>query len=106
MQFPQITVMRWCRLVLTPKAEQEVLNRVTINIMGDEYTVVGRESAEYINQLVETIESKIETIQQAHGDAKLSKTQLSILVALQITDELTKLRIEHEKLEKLLQEAK
>ena len=88
------------------KIEGKPLNRVTIKIMGDEYNVVGPESPEYIDRLVETIEAKIETIQKAHGDAKLSKTQLAILVALQITDELEKLRIDHENLEKLLQAAK
>ncbi len=91
---------------MTTKVEREVLNRVTIEIMGDEYNVVGRESPDYIEQLVKTIELKIEAIQQAHGDAKLSKTQLAILVTLQITDELEKLRIDHEKLERLIQEAK
>lgn len=92
--------------MLTSKLQQEPLNRVTIKIMGDEYNVVGPESPEYIMRLVETIEAKIDTIQKAHGDAKLSKTQLAILVALQITDELEKLRIDHENLEKLLQAAK
>ena len=89
--------------MLTQKAEQEILNRVTINIMGDEYNVMGRESPEYITQLVQSIELKIESI---HGDAKLSKTQLAILVALQFADEMVKLRIEHENLERLIQEAK
>lgn len=92
--------------MLTPKVKEETLNRVTIKIMGDEYTVVGPESPEYIHHLVETIQTKIDAIQKAHGDAKLSKTQLAILVALQITDELEKLRIDHENLEKLLQAAK
>lgn len=92
--------------MLTSKIPREPLNRVTIKIMGDEYNVVGPESPEYIMRLVETIEAKIDTIQKAHGDAKLSKTQLAILVALQITDELEKLRIDHENLEKLLQAAK
>ncbi|HEY8392584.1 MAG TPA: cell division protein ZapA [Capillibacterium sp.] len=92
--------------MLTPKVKEETLNRVTIKIMGDEYTVVGPESPEYIHHLVETIQTKIDAIQKAHGDAKLSKTQLAILVALQITDELEKLRIDHENLEKLIQAAK
>ena len=92
--------------MLTSKIPREPLNRVTIKIMGDEYNVVGPESPEYIYHLVETIETKINTIQKAHGDAKLSKTQLAILVALQITDELEKLRIDHENLEKLIQAAK
>lgn len=92
--------------MLTPEVQQKPLNRVTIKIMGDEYTVVGPESPEYINHLVETIENKIEGVQRAHGDAKLSKTQLAILVALQITDQLEKLRITHEKMEKLIQAAK
>ncbi|NLM37057.1 MAG: cell division protein ZapA [Firmicutes bacterium] len=92
--------------MLTRVVPQKSLNRVTIKIMGDEYNVVGPESPEYINRLVETIESKVEAVQKAHGDAKLSKTQLAILVALQLTDELEKLRITHEKMEKLVQAAK
>ena len=66
--------------------------------MGDEYTVVGPESPQYINHLVETIETKIAAVKEAHGDAKLSKTQLAILVALQIADQLEKLRFTHEKI--------
>ncbi|NLW55369.1 MAG: cell division protein ZapA [Firmicutes bacterium] len=92
--------------MVTKKAEKPVLNRVTIKIMGDEYNVVGAESAEYIDELVKQIEAKIDSIQKAHGDAKLSKTQLAILVALQLADEMVKLRIEHENLVRLIQEAK
>lgn len=92
--------------MVSKKVDGKVLNRLTIKIMGDEYNVVGPESAEYIGELVKQIESKIDSIQKAHGDAKLSKTQLAILVALQIADETVKLRIEHENLERLIQEAK
>lgn len=74
--------------------------------MGDEYTIVGSASDEYINELVENVEKRIEAVSTAHGDAKLSKTQLVVLVALQVTDELQQLRMEHEKVAKLLQEAK
>ena len=92
--------------MLTAKMGRAPQNRVTIKIMGDEYNVVGPEPTEYVEQLVTTIEAKIALIQKAHGDAKLSKTQLAILVALQITDELEKLRIDHEKVERLIQAAK
>ncbi len=92
--------------MLTAKIERAPLNRVTITIMGDEYNVMGPESPEYVEQLVATIEAKIDLIQKAHGDAKLSKTQLAILAALQLTDELEKLRIDHEKVERLIQAAK
>lgn len=99
-------MLGWCCPLFAPKVQQKPLNRVTIKIMGDEYNVVGPEPPEYINRLVETIESKIEAVQKAHGDAKLSKTQLAILVALQLTDQLEKLRLAHEKLEKIIQAAK
>ena len=92
--------------LVTKNTEKPVQNRVTIQIMGDEYNVVGAESAEYVDELVKQIETKIDAIQKAHGAAKLSKTQLAILVALQLADEMVKLRIEHENLVRLIQEAK
>lgn len=92
--------------MLTRKNERQGENRVTVRIMGDEYTIVGSAPDDYINDLIKSVEERIEAIAIAHGNAKLSKTQLAVLVALQLTDELQQLRMEHEKMVKLLQEAK
>ena len=92
--------------MLTRKTDRQGKNRVTVKIMGEEYTIIGSESPEYIDGLIKEIERRINAVSEAHGDAKLSKLQLAVLVALQVTDELQQLRMEHEKLEKLLQEAK
>jgi len=93
-------------ILLTRKDEKQGENRVTVQIMGDEYTIVGSATDDYINDLIKNVEERIRAVSTAHGDAKLSKTQLAVLVALQVTDELQQLRMEHEKMVKLLQEAK
>lgn len=92
--------------MLTRKNEDSGVNRITVKIMGDDYTIIGPDSLEYINSLAKLIDEKIKEIQSAHGDAKLTKTQLAVLVALQMTDRYNKLRMEHEKMVKLLQDAK
>lgn len=92
--------------MLTRKNEDSGVNRITVKIMGDDYTIIGPDSLEYINSLAKLIDEKIKEIQNAHGDAKLTKTQLAVLVALQMTDRYNKLRMEHEKMVKLLQDAK
>lgn len=92
--------------MLTRKTDRQGKNRVTVKIMGEDYTIIGSESPDYIDELVKEVEERINAVFAAHGDAKLSKLQLAVLVALQVTDELQQLRMEHEKLEKLLQEAK
>lgn len=85
---------------------REETHRITVKIMNDEYTIIGSDPPDYIQRMISQIEERIVKIQEAHGDAKLSKTQLAILVALQMCDQLCKLRMEHEKLVKLLQDAK
>ena len=92
--------------MLTKKKEQNSINRVLVQIMGEDYTIIGSDPPAYIHEMVKTIEDHIQEIQEAHGDAKLSKTQLAVLVALQMTDNFHKLSMEHEKLVKLLQDAK
>jgi len=92
--------------MLTRKKEQNTINRVPVQIMGEDYTIIGPDSPTYIYEMVKIIEDHIQEIQEAHGDAKLSKTQLAVLVALQMTDNFHKLSMEHEKLVKLLQDAK
>ena len=93
-------------ILLTRKNERQGENRVTVRIMGDDYTIVGSAPEDYINDLIKNVEKRIEAVSAAHGNAKLSKTQLAVLVALQVTDELQLLRMEHEKMVKLVQEAK
>ena len=92
--------------MITKKSEDPVVHRITVKIMNDDYTIIGSDPPDYIYQMITQIEERIVKIQEAHGAAKLSKTQLAVLVALQMCDRFCKLRMEHEKLVKLLQDAK
>ena len=94
----RITHRHWVvEILLTRKNERQGENRVTVRIMGDDYTIVGSAPEDYINDLIKNVEKRIEAVSAAHGNAKLSKTQLAVLVALQVTDELQQLRMEHER---------
>ncbi|HHZ20597.1 MAG TPA: cell division protein ZapA [Firmicutes bacterium] len=82
------------------------LNRVTLNVMGEDYIVTGNDTVEYIENIGRYLNEKIEEINKATGGGKLSKVQLAILAALQVADEYYKLRQEHEELLQLIKEAK
>ncbi|HEY8343732.1 MAG TPA: cell division protein ZapA [Bacillota bacterium] len=92
--------------MLTRKNEETKVNRVTVKIMGEDYTIIGPDSPDYIRSMVQFFEDQVRQVQETHGEAKLSKTQLAVLVALQMTDKYQKLSMEHEKMVKLIQEAK
>lgn len=92
--------------MLTRKNAETKINRVNVKIMGEDYTIIGADTPDYIQGMVRFLEDQIREMQEAHGDAKLSKTQLAVLVALQMTDKYQKLSMEHEKMVKLIQDAK
>lgn len=83
------------------------LNRVTLSIMGDDYIVTGNDDPEYIRGIGEYLSERLDALSKEAGESvKLSKTQLAILVALQIADEYHRLQREQEDLMQLLREAK
>jgi cell division protein ZapA len=91
------------------KKKQSVagINRVTLSIMGDDYIVTGNDDPEYIRGIGEYLSKRLDTLSQDMGEsAKLSKTQMAILVALQIADEYHRLQREQDELMQLLREAK
>lgn len=82
------------------------INRVTLRLMGEDYIVTGTDTAEYIEHLGEYLNQRMEQINDSAVEVKLSKAQLAILAALQVTDEFHKLQQEHEELLQLIKEAK
>ncbi|HEX2954182.1 MAG TPA: cell division protein ZapA [Bacillota bacterium] len=83
------------------------VNRITLSIMGDDYIVTGNDDPEYIRGIGKYLSDRLDALsQEVGGSVKLSKTQLAILVALQIADEFHRLQREQEDLMQLLREAK
>ena len=79
-------------------------NRYVVKIMGDEYVIRGNDSAAYMKQVAAYIEQQFESI--AAKDLKLNKSQIAVLAALKIADELHKLRQEYQSLDQILNEAR
>jgi cell division protein ZapA len=72
-------------------------NSYTFEIMGDEYVVKGTDKPEYMEEIIQHIDSVISGIMGSNQ--KLMKSQVAVLAALKIADELYKLRQEYERLE-------
>ena len=65
-------------------------NKVEIDIGGHSYTLIGRETKEYLNELGKYVDEKIHNIMSSNGS--LGVKDASILTAFNIADELFKLR--------------
>lgn len=69
-------------------------NSYIFEIMGDEYVVKGTDTPEYMEEIIGHLESVINNIMSSNQ--KLMKSQVAVLAALKIADELYKLRQEYE----------
>ncbi len=65
-------------------------NSFSFQIMGDDYVVKGNDKPEYMEAIVNYLESVINNIMSSNQ--KLNKNQVAVLAALKIADELYKLR--------------
>ncbi|OQA10691.1 MAG: Cell division protein ZapA [Firmicutes bacterium ADurb.Bin373] len=79
----------------------EEVTRVDIEIFGEYYTLKGGSSQEEMLALARYVNRKM--IQLATRNSKLSKSQTAVLAALNIADELIKLREEHDNLMRMLE---
>lgn len=79
-------------------------NRVVVDIYGEEYIVKGEATQEYITMLAQYVDKKMKQI--ANRDSRLSPTKVAVLVALNITDELSKLQTDYDSIVKLIQQEK
>jgi cell division protein ZapA len=69
-------------------------NSFSFEIMGDEYVVKGTDKPEYMEAIINYLESVIDSIMGSNP--KLIKSQVAVLAALKIADELYKLRQEYQ----------
>ncbi|MDD2586062.1 MAG: cell division protein ZapA [Syntrophomonadaceae bacterium] len=78
------------------------LNRVTVEILNEEYIVKGDENPEYIQMLATYVDRRMKMIQQRNPN--LSKTKTAVLASLNLADELNKLQEDYDELVKALEE--
>ncbi|OPZ74182.1 MAG: Cell division protein ZapA [Firmicutes bacterium ADurb.Bin456] len=76
-------------------------SRAEVEIFGDYYIMKGDNSPEQMLILAQYVNRKMK--QLAGRNPRLSKTQVAVLAALNIADELMKLREEQESIVKLLE---
>ena len=74
--------------------EAKQVNRVKVNINGEDYYIKGTVPEEYIKRVVKYVDKKMYELESKHPN--LSRSKLAVLTAINITDELFKLRQEYE----------
>jgi cell division protein ZapA len=75
--------------------------RVEVEIFGEYYTLKGDAAPEYMVMLAKYVSSKMQ--QLVSRNDRLNRSQAAVLAALNIADELNKLREEYDNLVRLLE---
>ena len=75
-------------------SEAKSINRVKVRINGEDYYVKGTVPTEYIKQVADYVDRIMSDLSQNYPD--LSRTRIAVLAALNITDELLRLKQEYE----------
>jgi cell division protein ZapA len=83
-------------------AEQEVRS-VRVQILGEEHIVRGQASEDYIRALAASVNERLLEVQR--NNPLLPRHRVAILVALNLLNELEKLKAEHGELLALMEEA-
>ncbi|MBO8158597.1 cell division protein ZapA [Thermosyntropha sp.] len=78
------------------------INKVNVEIFGENYVVKGEESPEYIEMLAAYIDKRMRLIHQRNPN--FSTAKIAVLTALNLADELNKLQDEYDKLLKRFEE--
>lgn len=90
--------------MLVRREDEAGINRIAVRLAGDEYIIRGEDAPEHMAGVARYVEEKLHAMREANP--KLAKTQLAMLVALSLADELCKLRREHEEIRHLLAETR
>lgn len=78
------------------------MHSVEVQILGQSYSVKTDQDAEHIKKIAQYVDSKLREIYSTAPN--INQTKASIMVALGIADELFKLRIKQESLDKMIEE--
>lgn len=86
------------------EANNNTVNKVTVNIYNEEYVVRGNENPEYMQMLGAYVDRRMRMIAQRNHN--LSTNKVAVLTALNLADELNKLQEDYDQLVKKLEEEK
>ena len=78
------------------------INSVRVQICGEEHPIKGKASADYIRRLAHMIDEQMKDVLDKNPN--LPRHRAAILVALNLADELEKLREEHKELLNLIEQ--
>lgn len=78
------------------------LTRVTARIMGEDYTIRGQVPEEHIRRIAKYVDERMIQISETYP--KLGTSRVAVLAAINMADELFKIREQYEQLTRLLEE--
>lgn len=76
---------------------------VRVRIAGEEHSIKGSASEAYIKELADTVDAKIKHVQKVHPN--LTRHRMAVLAAINLADELQKVKSEYQELLKIMEEA-
>ncbi|MDW7652138.1 MAG: cell division protein ZapA [Bacillota bacterium] len=77
-------------------------SRVHVKIYGEEYTMRGTASPEYMKRVAQYVDEKMKLVGQANS--RLGINKVAVLTAINLADELFRVRRELQELESLLEQ--
>ena len=80
--------------------QKEKKNKLNVVIFGEEYVIKGEAEQDYMEKVASFVDKKMQQISNANP--QLSAKQNAVLVALNVTDELLRLRKDYDELIKVL----
>lgn len=81
---------------------EEEGKKVAVNIFGNKYTIKGEGNPEYIQELAQFVDKKMQEIVQF--TSTISSYKVAILAALNIADEFYKVKTESEATQRIVEE--
>jgi len=81
-------------------SQQSPKTRTTVDIYGQQYSIVGSESTSHIRLVASMVDDKMRDISSKNPSLDINK--LAVLTAVNVVHDYLKLKDEHEKLERLL----
>ncbi|TCL61530.1 cell division protein ZapA [Hydrogenispora ethanolica] len=89
--------------MLERKNDESENKQYIVRLMGEEYLIRGNDNREYVDTIASYLDDIFKSI--ASNNPKLNKSQIAVLAALKVADEIHKLRQEYQYLDRLLAEA-
>lgn len=83
-------------------SQQPQKTRTTVDIYGQQYSIVGTESTSHIRLVASIVDDKMRDINSKNPYLDINK--LAVLTAVNVVHEYLKLKEDYEKLEKLIEE--